>query len=72
MAPGVHILGAEPDQAWKDLHPWHRPKRIVGDPANTGIKDTEWLDVAWQYGYAEDPHQLKDPRLSQDGVDTST
>ena len=41
-----------------DLHPWHRPKGIVGDPADAGIKDTEWHHVAWQYSYAEDLHQL--------------
>ncbi|MDA0591169.1 MAG: putative Ig domain-containing protein [Planctomycetota bacterium] len=58
MAPGVHFFGAEPDQALKDLHPWHRPKGIVGDPANAGIRDTEWHHVAWQYRYAEDLHQL--------------
>ena len=25
MAPGVHFLGAEPDRALMDLHPWKRP-----------------------------------------------
>ncbi|MEE3369027.1 MAG: putative Ig domain-containing protein [Planctomycetota bacterium] len=58
MAPGVHFCGAQPDQALMDLHPWHRPKGIVGDPADAGIKDTEWHHVAWQYSYAEDLHQL--------------
>jgi len=58
MAPGVHFLGAEPDQALKDLHPWKRPEGIVGDPADVGIRDTEWHHVAWQYSYANDLHQL--------------
>ncbi len=58
MAPGVHFFGAQPDQALKDLHPWNRPKGIVGDPANAGIKDTEWHHVAWQYSFADDLHQL--------------
>ena len=58
MAPGVHFLGAEPDQALRDLHPWKRPKGIVGDPADAAIRDTEWHHVAWQYSYAEDLHQL--------------
>ena len=58
MAPGIHFFGAEPDQALQDLHPWHRTTGIVGDPADAGIKDTEWHHVAWQYSYAEDLHQL--------------
>jgi hypothetical protein len=58
MAPGVHFLGAEPDQALMDLHPWHRREGIVGDPANAAIRDTEWHHIAWQYSYADDLHQL--------------
>jgi len=58
MAPGVHFLGAQPDQALKDLHPWTRPKGIVADQADVGISDTQWHHVAWQYNYAEDLHQL--------------
>jgi len=58
MAPGVHFLGAAPDQALKDLHPWKRPKGIVGDPADASIRDTEWHHVAWQFSYPEDLHQL--------------
>ena len=58
MAPGVHFLGTEPDQALMDLHPWKRPKGIVGNPEDAGIRDTEWHHVAWQYNYAEDLHQL--------------
>ena len=58
MAPGVHFLGAEPEQALMDLHPWKRPTGIVGKPAEAGIRDTEWHHVAWQYSYAEDLHQL--------------
>jgi hypothetical protein len=58
MAPGVHFLGAEPDQALMDMHPWKRPKGIVGSPKEAGIRDTEWHHVAWQYNYAEDLHQL--------------
>ena len=58
MAPGVHFLGAEPSQALMDLHPWKRPKGIVGNPEEAGIRDTEWHHVAWQYSYAEDLHQL--------------
>ena len=58
MAPGVHFLGAEPEQALMDLHPWTRPEGIVGEPALVGIHDTEWHHVAWQYNYAEDLHQL--------------
>jgi len=45
-------------QALKDLHPWKRPKRNVGVPAEAGIRDTEWHYVAWEYSYAEDLHQL--------------
>jgi len=58
MAPGVHFLGAEPDQALMDLHPWKRPKGLVASPEEAGIRDTEWHHVAWQYNYAEDLHQL--------------
>ena len=29
MAPGVHFLGAEPEQALKDLHPYSRPEGTV-------------------------------------------
>ena len=58
MAPGVHFLGAEPDQALMDLHPWKRAKGIVGNPQEAGIRDTEWHHVAWQYSYAEDLHEL--------------
>jgi len=58
MAPGVHFLGAKPDQALMDLHPWKRPKGIVGNPKEAGIRDTEWHHVAWQYNFAEDLHQL--------------
>ena len=58
MALGVHFLGAEPDQALMDLHPWKRPKGIVGDPKEACIRDTEWHHVAWQYNYAKDLHQL--------------
>ena len=58
MAPGVHFLGAEPEQALMDLHPWKRPQGIVGEPAEAGIRDTEWHHVAWQYSYAEDLHQM--------------
>ncbi|QDS98190.1 putative Ig domain-containing protein [Adhaeretor mobilis] len=58
MAPGVHFLGAEPDEALMDLHPWKRPDAIVGSPEQAGIRDTEWHHVAWQYSYAEDLHQL--------------
>ena len=58
MAPGVHFLGAEPDQALMDLHPWKRPQGIVGDPVDAGIRDTEWHHVAWQYSHAENLHQL--------------
>ena len=41
-----------------DLHPWKRPRGVVGDPAEAGIRDIEWHHVAWQYSYAEDLHQL--------------
>ena len=58
MAVGVHFLGAEPDQALMDLHPWKRPDGIVGNAADVGIGDTEWHHVAWQYNYADDLHQL--------------
>ena len=58
MAPGVHFLGAEPDQALMDLHPWKRAEGIVGNLKDAGISDTEWHHVAWQYNYAEDLHQL--------------
>ncbi len=58
MAPGVHFLGADKDQALMDLHPWKRPQGIVGNPQEAGIRDTEWHHVAWQYNYAEDIHQL--------------
>ena len=58
MAPGCHFLGAEPDQALMDLHPWKRPQGIVGNPEEAGIRDTEWHHLAWQYNYAEDLHQL--------------
>jgi Putative Ig domain len=58
MAPGIHFLGAEPDQALMDLHPWKRPEGIVGKPEAAGIRDTEWHHVAWQYSYADDLHQL--------------
>ena len=58
MAPGVHFFGTDPDQALNNLHPWHRPKGIVGNRTDAGIRDTEWHHVAWQYNYAEDLHQL--------------
>lgn len=58
MAPGVHFLGAEPEQALKDLHPWSRPAGIVGTPADAGIRDTEWHHVAWQYNAESDQHEL--------------
>ncbi|GIS61821.1 MAG: hypothetical protein CM1200mP2_40460 [Planctomycetaceae bacterium] len=41
-----------------DLHPWKRPKGIVGVPNDAGIRDTEWHHVAWQYSYAQDQHEL--------------
>ena len=41
-----------------DLHPWKRPKGIVGAPNDAGIRDTEWQHVAWQYNYAQDQHEL--------------
>ena len=58
MALGVHFLGADPDQALMDLHPWKRPEGIVGEQTDAGIGDTEWHHVAWQYNYADDLHQL--------------
>ena len=58
MAPGVHFLGAEPDQALEDLHPWSRPDGIVGEVSDAGIRDTEWHHVAWQYCAASDEHEL--------------
>ena len=58
MAPGVHFLGSQPNQALKDLHPWKRPKGIVGNPTQAGIHDTEWHHVAWQFSYQEQLHQL--------------
>jgi len=56
MAPGVHFQSA--DYSWKDLHPWTRPKGIVAEQAEVGIRDTQWHHIAWQYSYAEDLHQL--------------
>ena len=58
MAPGVHFLGAEPEQALKDLHPYSRPTGTVAAPEWVGIRDTAWHHVAWQYSYEEDLHQL--------------
>ena len=58
MTPGIHFFGADADQALEHLHPWHRPKGIVGNRADAGIRDTEWHHVAWQYNYAEDLHEL--------------
>lgn len=58
MAPGVHFLGAEPDQLLMDLHPWSRPDGLVAATVDAGITDTEWHHVAWQYGAEEDLHQL--------------
>jgi len=58
MAPGVHFLGAEEEQALMDLHPWKRPDGIIGQPHHAGIRDTEWHHVAWQYDSALDTHQL--------------
>ncbi len=58
MALGVHFLGAEPDQALMQLHPWRRPQGIVGERRDAGISDTEWHHVAWQYNYSDDLHQL--------------
>jgi len=58
MAPGVHFLGARPEEALMDLHPWKRPRGIVGTPNDAGIRDTEWHHVAWQYNYAQDLHEL--------------
>ncbi len=56
MAPGVHFQSR--DHTWKYLHPWMRPQGMVAPPEEAGIDDTEWHHVAWQYGYAEDVHQL--------------
>ncbi len=56
MAPGVHFQSR--DHTWKYLHPWMRPKGMVARPDVAGIDDTEWHHVAWQYGHAEDLHQL--------------
>ena len=58
MAPGVHFLGAKPNQALMHLHPWKRRQGIVGNPRDAGIRDTEWHHVAWQYNYKTDLHQL--------------
>ena len=58
MAPGVHFLGTDPDQALMDLHPWKRRQGIVGAAADAGIRDTEWHHVAWQFSYQNDQHQL--------------
>ena len=58
FSPGVHFLGAEPEQSLKDLHPWSRPEGIAADPKEVGIQDTRWHHVAWQYSYLEDLHQL--------------
>ena len=58
MAPGVHFFGAESEQALKNLHPWKRVEGIVGDPAEAGIRDTEWHHIAWQYGFGDDLHEL--------------
>ena len=58
MAPGVHFLGSDPEQALMDLHPWKRPGGIVGDEADAAIGDIEWHHVAWQYCYDEDLHEL--------------
>ncbi|MDE0435742.1 MAG: putative Ig domain-containing protein [Bryobacterales bacterium] len=58
LTPGVHFLGAEPEQALKDLHPYSRPAGIAADPEWVGIRDTAWHHVAWQYSYEEDLHQL--------------
>ena len=56
MAPGVHFRSR--DHTWKYLDPWMRPKGMVAPPEEAGIDDTEWHHVAWQYGHAEDLHQL--------------
>jgi len=58
MAPGVHFLGARPEEALMDLHPWKRPRGIVGAANDAGIRDTEWHHVAWQYNYGQDLHEL--------------
>ncbi len=56
MAPGVHFRSR--DHTWKYLDPWMRPKGMVARPDVAGIDNTEWHHVAWQYGHAEDLHQL--------------
>ncbi len=56
MAPGVHFQSR--DHTWKHLDPWMRPKGMVTSREEAGIDDTEWHHVAWQYGCAEDLHQL--------------
>ena len=56
MAPGVHFQSR--DHTWKNLHPWMRPRGMVAPREEAGIHDTEWHHVAWQYGYAEDLHEL--------------
>lgn len=58
MTPGIHFFGAGADQALENLDSWHRPKGIVGERTDAGIRDTEWHHVAWQYSYAEDLHEL--------------
>ena len=58
MAPGVHFLGAEPEHASLNLHPWSRPDGIVAEREAVGIRDTEWHHVAWQYSHADEVHQL--------------
>jgi hypothetical protein len=58
MVPGIHFFGADADQALENLDPWQRPRGIVGNRTNAGIRDTEWHHVGWQYNYAEDLHEL--------------
>lgn len=58
MAPGIHFFGDKEEQALKNLHPWHRPDGIVSERSQTGIRDTEWHHVAWQYNYEQDLHEL--------------
>ncbi len=58
MTPGIHFFGADADQALENLDPWWRPEGIVGNRTDSGIGDTEWHHVAWQYNYAEDLHEL--------------
>ena len=58
MTPGVHFFGAEPEQALPDLDSWKRPEGLMCDPADAGIRDTEWHHVAWQYHHATDRHEL--------------